>query len=47
MRAENKKAETILGWTSLVPFEKGLIQTIGWFKKFIDLYFSDVGLRRL
>ena len=47
MRAENKKAKTILGWTSSVPFEKGLIQTIRWFKNFIDLYFSDVGLRRL
>jgi UDP-glucose 4-epimerase len=47
MRAENTKAKSMLGWKASVPFKEGLIQTIKWFKNFIDLYFNDDGLRRL
>ena len=47
MRAENTKAKSIVGWSSTVSFENGLIRTIKWFKNFINLYFSESGLRRL
>ena len=47
MRAENKKAKSILGWTPTVPFEKGLTQTIKWFENFIEFYFNENGLKKL
>jgi len=47
MKAENKKAKSILDWEINISFEKGLIKTIDWFENFIDLYFGKNSISRL
>ena len=38
MFSESKKAKRILGWSPEIKLEEGLVRTINWYKKFIDLY---------
>ena len=47
MSADNKLAKDILNWEPIISFEKGLLKTIDWYRKFIQLYYSDSGLRKL
>jgi len=46
MKADNVRAEKYLEWVPKIPFEKGLVLTINWFKKFVHLYF-DGELKKL
>ena len=47
MSADNKLAKDLLNWEPIISFEKGLSKTIDWYRKFIQLYYSDSGLRKL
>jgi len=47
MSADNKRAKDLLNWEPKISFEKGILKTIDWYKKFIQLYHSDSGLREL
>ena len=48
MFCENKKAKNMLGWEPKISFEEGLIRTIEWYKKYIELYYrKDSGLPKL
>ncbi|SVD16314.1 uncharacterized protein METZ01_LOCUS369168 [marine metagenome] len=41
MFADNSKAENILNWKPKVSFEKGLIKTIEWFRKYHDVFIDE------
>ena len=41
MFADNSKAENILNWKPKVSFEKGLINTIEWFRKYHDVFIDE------
>ena len=47
MSADNKRAKDLLNWEPKISFEKGILKTIDWYKKFIQLYHSNSGLREL
>lgn len=38
MKAQNKRAEELLGWKSKISLDEGLKLTIDWYKKFNDLF---------
>jgi UDP-glucose 4-epimerase len=40
MCADWNKAKDLLGWTPRVSLDEGLAKTIGWYRKFVDVYTS-------
>ena len=47
MKADNKEAKLLLGWSENISFEEGLINTINWYKRFVKVYFGKNGLSKL
>jgi len=47
MSADNRQAKEILGWEPKISFKDGLQLTIDWYKKFINFYYTDSGLKSL
>jgi len=44
----NKRAQNLLNWQSLIPFEEGLKATITWFRQYLDVFYSpDSSLSQL
>ena len=41
MCADYSKAKSELDWKPKISFEDGLSQTVSWYKKYIDVFFSD------
>lgn len=41
MCADNKRAEHLIGWKPVIPFEDGLKRTIEWFKKYLDIFYNS------
>ena len=40
MCADNTRAGKLLGWKPNVSFEEGLIRTIAWYRKYLDVYYG-------
>lgn len=40
MCADNTRAAELLGWKPNVSFEEGLVRTIDWYKKYLDVYYG-------
>ncbi len=40
MSADNSRAEQLLGWKPKISFEQGLIRTIEWYSKYINLFYD-------
>jgi len=48
MFADNKRAQNLLNWQPLIPFEEGLKATITWFRQYLDVFYSpDSSLSQL
>jgi len=42
MSSNTDKAKKLIDWTPTIEFEDGLIRTIEWFRKYMDIYYNDL-----
>ena len=41
MSANSAKAQKLIDWNPSVSFEDGLIETINWYKKYINIFYEN------